>query len=140
MDHIKEYTQFKYYSNIYGGPYGAVAAISRSARKLSEQYNNTLRHSESISHIITHTPVNTEDLYDRMQHCDDSKLHLVSDIMDHVDNIAIKWCVIESISDSLKCHHLIYRYHNILDENVRSRIRILVRMIWGNIILRKDGQ
>ena len=140
MDHNKEYNQFKYYSKLFGSPYGAVSAISRSARKLSEHYNNTLRHSESISHIITHKPVDIEDLYDRIQHCEDSKLHLVSTILDHVEDVGIRWCVIESINDSLKCHHLIYRYHNIVDENVRSRIRILVRMVWGNLVLRKDGQ
>lgn len=77
---------------------------------------------------------------------DASKIVLDDDVIDeyeskyikemfmYIDDKEIKDAVYDSFYDSKKNCNLIYVYNEITDENQKSRVRILTRMLWSNLV------
>lgn len=114
-----------------GSPYAAVNYISKAARRKMKQHNNIILESEAISWVLTGEEPRArkcKSLYD-ISH----DLPYLEEILCYVDDEDVCESVRESYKESLGAHHLIYCYHNNLDEFRKSRVRILTRMIWYNI-------
>lgn len=110
-------------------------AISMYVAKLSRQIcinNPVVLSSEAIDWIVTgnkpsilnkpHIEVN--------QSFNRCREDTIIDALEWVTDEIVKENVITSVNWSISNHHLIYTYNNVQDDNVKARIRILVRMIW----------
>lgn len=114
-----------------GSPYAAVNYIAKSARKKLKESNNGILESQAISWVLT----GKEPKVHRRMPVYNSSLNIpyVDEVLCYVDDEEVCESVRESYNESLLAHHLIYCYHNNLDEFRKSRVRILTRMIWYNI-------
>ena len=60
----------------------------------------------------------------------DVRLNRVKDYITYVTDIEVKTSVIRSYEQSLAKNNLVYDYNTIDDEPRRSRVRIIMNMLW----------
>lgn len=111
--------------------YADVMSISNQARELSKRSGESILHSEAISRVLkgdTSKIVFDDDVIDEYE----SKY--IKEMFMYIDDKEIKDAVYDSFYDSKKNRNLIYVYNEITDENRKSRVRILTRMLWFNLV------
>ena len=111
--------------------YSDVMSISNQARELSKRSGESILHSEAISRVLkgdTSKIVFDDDVIDEYE----SKY--IKEMFMYIDDKEIKDAVYDSFYDSKKNRNLIYVYNEITDENRKSRVRILTRMLWFNLV------
>ena len=111
--------------------YSDVMSISNQARELSKRSGESILHSEAISMVLkgdTSKIVFDDDVIDEYE----SKY--IKEMFMYIDDKEIKDAVYDSFYDSKKNRNLIYVYNEITDENRKSRVRILTRMLWFNLV------
>ena len=114
-----------------GSPYAAIHYISQSARKKRQQVDNRILESEAITWALTGVQ---PKLRKRVRNISDEyNLSYLDEVLSYVDDDEVCTSVRESYSQSVKSHHLIYCYHNNLDEDRKARVRVLTKMVWYNI-------
>ena len=62
----------------------------------------------------------------------DHRLDRVKDYISYISDKELKDAIICSYEESLKKYHLIYDYQNVDDEPRRSRLRIILNILWDN--------
>lgn len=133
MNVKEERETFEKYEERFGNPYKAVLCIGKEARQYSESHNNVPLDSESLTFVLQNKDpeIVQSALASRIakQTHKRSNIDEVRDIYLSIDDPQIKKAVKLSVDQSMDSNHLIYIYNETEDENYRSKIRILTRMI-----------
>ena len=130
MNYQKEQKRFEELCNSLGNRYLAVNFIANNARYLANNTNNVILHSEAVSWSILGDKPKILNKYKSIFNNRDYLESLISTTTQYIDNNYIKQSVRQSIYTSNQRHHLVYAYHNKLDDNDRIRVRILTKIIW----------
>ena len=112
--------------------YVEVRNVMKSARRLSENYNNQLLHSNAISHVVRGDELETHpSLADSKN---EYEAHHIRNLFCTIDDKEVCDAVYDSFYDSKSANHLIYVYNNVEDEPRKARVRVLTRMLWHTLI------
>ena len=107
---------------------------SRDANKLCTQYRNCISNAEALSSTLTNTF--PQDLEYRKIVADVENKYVdryINEVLSQIDDVKVKASVLKTLSHSRGIKDLEFIYLNELSESQRSRVRILCRMIWGNL-------
>lgn len=107
------------------GPYYAVIEIAQNAREIASELDNRITVSSALDFAARGLVPDPKDYPDH-------RLDRVKDYLVYVDDRDVKNAVIDSYEESLKKFHLVFIYNNIDDEPRRSRVRIILRILWDN--------
>lgn len=110
--------------------YSDVMQVVRQARRLANKYDNMILHSEAITHVINHT-LPDKTLLTKNNH--DYDAQLLKEAFCYIDDQDICNAVYDSFYESNKRKNLIYIYNGITDESIKSRVRVITRMLWYQI-------
>lgn len=122
--------EFNRLANKLGSRYGAVNYIAQEARRRRSESDYTMLESEAISWVLTGNKPPTRA---RSKVDISTNISMVQDILSEIEDDNVRASVYASYKQSLKVGHLIYCYHESLDEGQQSRVRVLMKMIWYNI-------
>ena len=112
--------------------YVEVRNVMKSARRLSENYNNQLLHSNAISHVVRGDELETHlSLADSKN---EYEARHIRNLFCTIDDKEVCAAVYDSFYDSKSANHLIYVYNNVEDEPRKARVRVLTRMLWHTLI------
>ena len=110
--------------------YELVRNVAENARKLSEDTNNAILHSEALSYICRELEIDMsqfrkisdyEERYIREQFC-------------YIDDPAVKDSVRESFKRSKESGKLTFVYLNVSSKSKKARIRVLSRMLYYTLV------
>lgn len=107
------------------GPYRAALVIAENAREIASSLENRITDASALDFAARGLLPDPKDYPDH-------RLDRVKSYIDYIDDKEIKQSIIDSYEESLKKYHLCYIYNNIEDEPRRSRIRIILRILWDN--------
>lgn len=107
------------------GPYAAVMQIAKNTREISASLDNRISYATALDYACRGEIPNPKDFPDH-------RLDRVKDYISYIDDIEITNAIIASYEESLRKYNLVYIYNNIVDEPRRSRIRIILRILWDN--------
>ena len=107
------------------GPYEAVMILARQTREITSSLDNRITVSEALDYAANGLLPNPKDYPDH-------RLDRVKDYISYISDNEIKAAIISSYEESLKKYHLIYDYQNVDDEPRRSRVRIILNILWDN--------
>lgn len=117
--------------------YSVVNTISSIARDKYKECNGYILDSEALTWVIQNTKPNHTDI-NRGNNMQSSKIPYnmmtVDDILCNIEDVEVKESVKESILRSHESNYLLYYYKDIKDEFKKSRVRIIVKMIWDKLI------
>lgn len=125
--------------NKYQNPYLIAAALGAKARKKADDVDNVILHSEAISWVLTDKVPSILRTTNRFSH---RKLYIndsVYEILSGIDDNNIRECVKCSISKSIDANNLIYVYNDLPNDNQKARVRVIVNIIWYEILNKKYG-
>lgn len=112
--------------------YVEVRNVMKSARRLSENYNNQLLHSNAISHVVRGDELEPHpSLADSKN---EYEARHIRNLFCTIDDKEVCAAVYDSFYDSKSANHLIYVYNNVEDEPRKARVRVLTRMLWHTLI------
>lgn len=110
--------------------YELVNEVASKARKLAEDTDNVILHSESLSYICRELDIDMsqfkrltdyEERYIREQFC-------------YIDDPAVKDSVRESFKRSKESGKLTFVYCDVASKSKRSRIRVITRMLYYTLV------
>ena len=110
--------------------YELVNEVASKARKLAEDTDNVILHSESLSYICRELNIDMsqfkrltdyEERYLREQFC-------------YIDDPAVKDSVRESFKRSKESGKLTFVYCDVASKSKRSRIRVITRMLYYTLV------
>jgi hypothetical protein len=110
--------------------YELVNEVASKARKLAEDTDNVILHSESLSYICRELDIDLsqfkrltdyEERYLREQFC-------------YIDDPAVKDSVRESFKRSKESGKLTFVYCDVASKSKRSRIRVITRMLYYTLV------
>lgn len=119
------------YVTITGNKYAAISEIAKKARKLAEDNDNIISHSEAMRWLASGIRPKCLDRPKRKRI--DRIVEIINDGTCHVLDECIKKSVIASIIKSDKSNHLIFIYHKDLCPSQRCKVRVLCRLIWDKL-------
>jgi len=105
--------------------YGIVKDIGCQARRLAEEYENNIFHSEAISHILMGTKPENKYYFS-----DEYEATQIKEMFCYIDDVSVKNAVYDSFYASKQHSNLIYLYNDITDNPRKARVRILTRRLW----------
>lgn len=117
----------------YGSAFLAVNCIAMKARKLKEQCYGVIQDSEAVEWAMSGDPPAKLDatLQRRVQKeegvSEDDRLN---SILDSIEEKDIRQAVLKSFKLSKQRHQVMFDYNGIKDRGIRTRIRILTKMIY----------
>ena len=110
--------------------YELVNEVASKARKLAEDTDNVILHSESLSYICRELDIDMsqfkrltdyEERYLREQFC-------------YIDDPSVKDSVRESFKRSKESGKLAFVYCDVASKSKRSRIRVITRMLYYTLV------
>lgn len=107
------------------GPYYATLEIADIAKEITSSLDNRITTSSALDFAARGILPNPKDYPDH-------RLDRVKDYISYIDDREIKYAIIDSYEESLKKFHLVYVYNSVNDEPRRSRIRIILNILWDN--------
>ena len=107
------------------GPYAAVMQIAGTTREISASLDNRISIATALDYACQGETPDPKDFPDH-------RLDRVKDYISYIDDIEIKSAVISSYEESLRKYNLVFIYNSVDDEPRRSRIRIILRILWDN--------
>lgn len=107
------------------GPYYATLEIADIAKEITSSLDNRITTSSALDFAARGVLPNPKDYPDH-------RLDRVKDYISYIDDREIKSAIIDSYEESLKKFHLVYVYNSVNDEPRRSRIRIILNILWDN--------
>lgn len=107
------------------GPYYATLEIADIAKEITSSLDNRITMSSALDFAARGILPNPKDYPDH-------RLDRVKDYISYIDDREIKSAIIDSYEESLKKFHLVYVYNSVNDEPRRSRIRIILNILWDN--------
>lgn len=118
-----------------GSPFAAVNFVAKSARARRQSVDNRILESEAITWVVTGIQPKLRNKMPDINQL--GNVSYLDEVLSYVDDEQVVESVRASYCESTKAHHLIYCYHNSLDDNRKARVRVLTRMVWYNI--RQEG-
>lgn len=119
------------YITITGNKYAAISEIAKKARKLAEDNDNRISHSEAMRWLASGVSPVCLDKPKRTRI--DRIVEILNDSICHVLDKRIKKSVTVSMLKSDKLNHLIFIYHKDLCPSQRCKVRVLCRLIWDKL-------
>ena len=113
------------------GPYYAALEIADIAKGITSSLDNRITMSSALDFAARGVLPNPKDYPDH-------RLDRVKEYLTYINDKDIKTAVIDSYEESLKKYHLVFVYNNIDDEPRKSRVRIILRILWDNRPHKKD--
>ncbi len=107
------------------GPYYAALEIADIAKEITSSLDNRITTSSALDFAARGVLPNPKDYPDH-------RLDRVKDYISYIEDREIKSAIIDSYEESLKKFHLVYMYNSVDDEPRRSRIRIILNILWDN--------
>lgn len=105
------------------GPYLATLQVAQEAREIANSLGNRITDSEAISYAAR------GELPDPKNY-PDHRLDRVKEYLKYVGDGEIRYAVLLSYEESLEKNHLIYVYNTVEDEFRKSRIRVIMNILW----------
>ena len=116
-----------------GSPYAACIYAAKKGRQLQQSVNNVISESESLSWAISgRIPKDLERrIQAKLQNTEEiSESTKLGDILSTIEEDNIRVAVLNSYRTSVRMKQLVFDYNGIKDRGIRTRIRILVRMVF----------
>lgn len=113
--------------------YADIRSMTRKARYLASECTGSVRDSEILTWSARDEKPETADT-GRFNHTKHYETSYIEDILSEIDDEDICDAVVESYTQSKKCNYLVYSYKLVQDSPRQARIRILVRMIWSELL------
>lgn len=107
------------------GTYAAINMIAEQTRKIASLLGNRITDSSALDFAARGELPNPKDYPDH-------RLDRVKEYLTYVDDIQIKSAVLLSYEESLLKNNLVYRYNTIEDEPRRSKIRVIMNILWDS--------
>ena len=107
------------------GTYAAINMIAEQTRKITSSLGNRITDSSALDFAARGELPNPKDYPDH-------RLDRVKEYLTYVDDIEIKSAVLLSYEESLLKDNLVYRYNTIEDEPRRSKIRVIMNILWDS--------
>lgn len=107
------------------GEYEATLMIAKQSREISSSLNNRITYAQALDYAARGELPNPKDYPDH-------RLDRVKDYITYINDIEIKSAIIASYEGSLAKDNLVYDYKCVSDEPRRSRIRIIMNILWDN--------
>ena len=107
------------------GTYAAINMIAEQTRKIASSLGNRITDSSALDFAARGELPNPKDYPDH-------RLDRVKEYLTYVDDIQIKSAVLLSYEESLLKNNLVYRYNTIEDEPRRSKIRVIMNILWDS--------
>lgn len=107
------------------GPYAATVYMAKEAKHSCETLSNRITTAVALDYAANGQIPDPKDFPDH-------RLDRVKEYIIYIDDIEIKSAIITSYEESLKNHNLIYCYNTVQDEPRRTRIRIIMNILWDN--------
>ena len=107
------------------GPYAATIFMAKEAKHSCEILSNRITTAVALDYAANGQIPDPKDFPDH-------RLDRVKEYITYIDDIEIKSAIITSYEESLKNHNLICCYNTVQDEPRRSRIRIIMNILWDN--------
>ena len=120
-------------SKFNGNRYKAVQYIQKESRRLLEYTDNRITDSEAITWVLTGEKPDYESRKTFNEITAKYEDAYVDEVLCYIDDKQICESIRLSISRSKKSKNLVYRYTKGLDDNQKSRVRVVTRMIWYNL-------
>lgn len=107
------------------GPYAATLVIAQNAREIANSLDNRITDASALDYAAKGLIPDPKDYPDH-------RLDRVKDYISYINDSEIRAAIIDSYEESLNKYHLVYIYNNIIDESRKSRIRIIMNILWDN--------
>lgn len=107
------------------GTYAAINMIAEQTRKIASSLGNRITDSSALDFAARGELPNPKDYPDH-------RLDRVKEYLTYVDDIGIKSAVLLSYEESLLKNNLVYRYNTIEDEPRKSKIRVIMNILWDS--------
>lgn len=107
------------------GTYAAINMIAEQTRKIVSSLGNRITDSSALDFAARGELPNPKDYPDH-------RLDRVKEYLTYVDDIEIKSAVLLSYEESLLKNNLVYRYNTIEDEPRRSKVRVIMNILWDS--------
>lgn len=105
------------------GPFYATMQIAKNAREIAKSLEYRISDSEALTYAANGMTPNPKDYPDK-------RLNRVKEYISYIDDEEVRLAILDSYQQSLKNYYLIYDYKSIGDEPRRSRIRIILNILW----------
>ena len=136
MHHWCYGSKFNDYVEAFGGnTFAAILYVSNIARHRAKSVHNCITESQAISWVIT--GVEPKMLRKNLEYRKIRKtldLRYAEDRLIYIDDKLVREATRETILESRKQKHLIYKYKDIFDEPHKARVRILSNIIWDEMM------
>ena len=107
------------------GPYAATMVMAKEAKHSCDVLSHRITTAVALDYAANGRIPDPKDFPDH-------RLDRVKEYISYIDDIEIKSAIIASYEESLKQQDLIYIYNTVQDEPRRSRIRIIMNILWDN--------
>ena len=107
------------------GPYYATLELAQNAREITKSLDHRITDAEALDYAARGILPDPKDYPDH-------RLDRVKEYINYIDDIEIRSAIIASYEESLKHYHIVYVYNNVEDEPRKSRIRIIINILWDN--------
>ena len=107
------------------GPYAATMFMAKEAKHSCDVLSHRITIAVALNYAANGRIPDPKDFPDH-------RLDRVKEYITYIDDVEIKSAIIASYEESLKNHNLIYCYNTVQDEPRRSRIRIIMNILWDN--------
>lgn len=107
------------------GPFYATLQMAQDAREISESLGNRITYSSALDYAARGVLPDPKDYPDH-------RLDRVKDYVSYINDIGVKSAILASFEESLAKNNLVYLYETVSDEPRKSRVRIIMNILWDN--------
>jgi len=107
------------------GPYLATLQMAQDAREIANSLDNRITISSALDFAAKGLQPDPKDYPDH-------RLDRVKNYIEYITDTEVKSAVIKSYEESLEINNLYYDYNTVEDEPRRTRIRIIMNILWDN--------
>ena len=107
------------------GPYAATMYMAEEAKHSCDVLSHRITTAVALDYAARGEVPDPKDFPDH-------RLDRVKEYISYIEDIEIKSAIIAAYEESLRQQNLIYFYNTIQDEPRRSRIRIIMNILWDN--------
>lgn len=125
---LKDDYNFRKFLETQPNKFGLVVDVARDARKIANEYDEQILHSEAITYSLHGTRPKLKQIVKW-----ESEAAEIKDIFCYIEDKEICDAVYDSFYASKERHNLVYRYNGIRDEYKKARVRILTKKLWYSI-------
>ena len=107
------------------GPYLATMQMAEETKEIAKYLDNRITMSSALDFAARGVQPDPKDYPDH-------RLDRVKNYIEYITDAEVKSAIIKSYEASLLNYNLVYDYNTVTDEPRRSRIRIIMNILWDN--------